>query len=92
MSGAQGKRENDKGEKAWFIPKSSPFAVLIDEHAFNQFKKAIAKRADLSHIFLVTDSLESYRKMLAELPEGVQTKMLYKSYLDNFKINTEGSL
>ena len=92
MAGAQGKRENDKGEKSWFIPKNSPFAVLVDEHAFTQFKKAIAKRTDLTHIFLVTDSLEAYRKMITQLPEGIQTKMLYKSYLDNFKINIEQSL
>jgi adenine-specific DNA-methyltransferase len=91
MSGAQGKRENDKGEKAWFIPKGSPFAVLIDEHTFSQFKQAIAKRADLTHIFLVTDSMEAYRSMLAQLPDTLQTKMLYKSYLDNFRINTEQS-
>ncbi len=92
MAGAKGKRENDKGEKGWFIPKHSPYAVLIDEHAFNQFKKAIAKRTDLTHIFLVTDSIEAYRSMIAQLPEGVKTKMLYKSYLDNFKINIEQSL
>ena len=92
MAGAQGKREDDKGAKGWFIPKHSPFAVLIDEHAFTRFKKAIAKRNDLKHIFLVTDSIEAYRRMIAQLPEGIQTKMLYKSYLDNFKINIEQSL
>ena len=92
IAGAQGKRENDKGEKGWFIPKNSPFAVLVDEHAFTQFKKAIAKRTDLTHIFLVTDSLEAYQKMIAQLPENVKTKMRYKSYLDNFKINIEGSI
>jgi len=92
ISGAQGKRENDKGEKAWFIPKRSPFAILIDEHAFSQFKQAIAKRTDLTHIFLVTDSMEAYRSMLAQLPDTLKTKMLYKSYLDNFRINTEQSL
>jgi|CXWL01.1.fsa_nt_gi adenine-specific DNA-methyltransferase len=92
MAGAQGKRENDKGEKGWFIPKNSHFAVLVDEHSFTQFKKAIASRSDLTHIFLVTDSLEGYQKMIAQLPEGVKTKMLYKSYLDNFKINIEQSL
>jgi len=91
MAGAQGKRENDKGEKAWFIPKGSPFAVLIDEHAFSQFKQAIAKRADLTHIFLVTDSIEAYRSMIAQLPDMLKTKMLYKSYLDNFRINIEQS-
>jgi adenine-specific DNA-methyltransferase len=92
MAGAKGQRETDKGEKVWFIPKSSPFAVLIDEHAFSQFKQAIANRPDLTHIFLVTDSLEAYRSMIAQLPEGIHTKMLYKSYLDNFKINIEQNL
>jgi adenine-specific DNA-methyltransferase len=92
MAGAQGRRENDKGEKGWFIPKHSSFAVLIDEHVFNPFKKAITKRDDLTHVFLVTDSVEAYRGMIAQLPEGIKTKMLYKSYLDNFKINIEGSL
>jgi len=92
MSGAQGRRENDKGEKAYFIPKGSPFAVLIDEHAFTQFKQAIAKRTNLTHIFLVTDSMEAYRSMIAQLPDTLKTKMLYKSYLDNFKINLEQSI
>jgi adenine-specific DNA-methyltransferase len=92
MAGAQGKREENKGKKAWFIPKTSPFAVLIDEHAFTEFKEAIAKRDDLTHIFLVTDSIETYQKMIVQLPETVKTKMLYKSYLDNFKINLEESL
>jgi len=92
MSGAQGKRENDKGGKAWFIPKGSPFAVLIDEHTFSKFKQAIANRADLTHIFLVTDSMEAYRSMLAQLPDTLKTKMLYKSYLDNFRLNIEQGL
>jgi adenine-specific DNA-methyltransferase len=92
MAGAKGKRENDKGQKGWFIPKNSPFAVLIDEHAFTQFMQAIAKRTDLTHIFLVTDSMEAYRSMLAQLPDTLTIKMLYKSYLDNFKINLEKSM
>jgi adenine-specific DNA-methyltransferase len=92
MSGAQGKRETGKGEKVWFIPKNSPFAVLIDENAFSQFKQAIAERTDLGYVFLVTDSLEAYRSMITQLPKGIRTRMLYKSYLDNFKMNIEQSV
>ena len=36
--------------------------------------------------------MEAYRSMLAQLPDTLKTKMLYKSYLDNFRINTEQSL
>jgi adenine-specific DNA-methyltransferase len=92
MSGARGKREDDKGDKAWFIPKNSPIAALIDEHAFSKFQRELQKRTDITHVFLVTDSLEAYRSMLAQLPDTLKTKMLYKSYLDNFRINTEHNL
>jgi len=30
--------------------------------------------------------------MLAKLPRKFTTRMLYKSYLENFRINTEGNL
>ena len=92
MSGAQGKRERANGAILWFIPVYSPFAVLMDETAFAEFKREIKNRADLTHVFLVTDSERAYHEMIADLPEIPHTRMLYKSYLDNFRINTEKNL
>ena len=89
MAGAQGERETARGYSKWFIPKHSPYAVLIEEDAFSDFKRELKRRPDITHVFLVTDSEEAYREMIADLPGTLQTKMLYKSYLDNFKINTE---
>jgi hypothetical protein len=43
-------------------------------------------------VFLVTDSERAYREMIADLSEIPHTRMLYKSYLDNFRINTEKNL
>ncbi len=92
MAGAQGERETARGYGKWFLPKHSPYAVLIDEDHFDDFKRELKKRPDITHVFLVTDSDESYREMVAELPGSPQTRMLYKSYLENFKINIERQL
>jgi adenine-specific DNA-methyltransferase len=89
MSGAQGEIETARGFGKYFIPKQSPYAVLIKEDAFASFKRELAKRPDITHVFLITDSEEAYREMLADLPGKYTTRMLYKSYLDNFKINLE---
>ena len=92
MSGAQGERDSAKVTKRWYIPTDSPFAVLVDETAFANFKREIKRREDITHIFLVTDSERAFREMTADLPENLYTHMLYKSYLDNFRINTEKNL
>ncbi len=92
MGGAKGERESVRGYGKWFIPKKSPYAVLIKEEAFPEFKKALLERPDIGLVFLVTDSEEAYREMSADLPGDLQTKMLYKSYLDNFRINTVKNL
>ncbi|MBM4034620.1 MAG: site-specific DNA-methyltransferase [Planctomycetes bacterium] len=92
MAGAKGERETARGYGKWFIPKESPFAVLIREEHFADFRRELEKRPDIAWVFLVTDSEEAYREMVAALPGRPQTKMLYKSYLENFRINTEKSL
>ena len=92
VSGALGKRETARGYGKWFIPKESPFAVLIQENHFAQFKRELKRREDIKYVFLVTDSEEAYREMVEELPGSPKTKMLYKNYLDNFSINTEKNL
>ena len=88
MAGAHGERETARGWGKWFIPKQSPYAVLIQEDHFADFKRELKKRPGVTHIFLVTDSEEAYRAMCADLPGEPVTKMLYKSYLENFRINT----
>ncbi len=69
------------------MPKESPYAVLTKEAAFASFRKALRTRLDITHVFLVTDSEEAYHDMCGELPPKIKAKMLYKSYLENFRIN-----
>ena len=94
-AGAIGKIAAERGSRGsgrWFIPKESPYAVLIQEDYFTQFVRELKERPHVTHVFLVTDSEEAYREMIAELPGSPKTKMLYKSYLENFRINTERNL
>ena len=56
--------------------------------------KALKGRNDLSHVFIVTDSDESFKAMAAEVREAVgranpdlQIVQLYRDYLVNFMIN-----
>lgn len=89
VAGCNGEREPAKGSTSWFIPSNSPFAVLIKERDFGAFRQKIAKRTDLTYVFLVTDSDENFRAMSRGLWQGIQPIQLYKSYLENFTINTK---
>lgn len=86
MAGAKGEIGSVKN-KNWFISKSSSFAVLMKESLFFEFKAEITNHKDLTHVFIVTDSEEAYRDMCLQLPSKFKTKMLYRSYLENFRIN-----
>ncbi len=87
MAGAKGEREAVRGRGKWFIPKHSPYAVLLKEEHFAEFKRELKQRPNVSLVFLVTDSPEAFRDMSADLLGKPLTKMLYKNYLDNFRIN-----
>jgi adenine-specific DNA-methyltransferase len=92
MAGCCGKREDSKGSQAWFIPKHSPFAVLIKEKEFRAFREKLAERKDIEWVFLVTDSEENFGLMRRALGRKYQCVQLYKSYLENFRLNTPEAL
>ncbi len=88
MAGCRGKREESKGSQTWFFPKQAPFAVLIKEKEFRAFREALAERKDIEWIYLVTDSEENFGLMRRTLGRKFHCVQLYKSYLENFRINT----
>jgi adenine-specific DNA-methyltransferase len=87
-AGAKGPRPCAAGSEPYLIPADCPFAVLLEESYFKEFQAAIAPRPDLTHIFLVTDSEAAFFEMKTEL-DAPQVIMLYKDYLENFKINVQ---
>ena len=62
------------------------FAVLLDESAFSDFLPLVKDVPEIQTVFLITDSSDGYREMIAHL-DGKETYQLYRDYLDNFRIN-----
>src|SRR5271157_7395 len=92
MAGCQGEREDSKGSQSWFIPKWSPFAVLIKEKEFRTFREKLAERKDIAWVFLVTDSEENFATIRRALGRRCECVQLYKSYLENFRLNAQDTL
>jgi len=89
MAGASGDLELTKGGGKHHFPKGCPFCVLLHESQFPDFAAKLAERDDITHVFLVTDSVEAFHEMAGQVGKGRRCIQLYKSYLDNFKINLE---
>jgi adenine-specific DNA-methyltransferase len=92
VAGCRGEREDSKGATPWFIPKHSPFAVLIQDKHFRGFRAKLKEREDVEWVFLITDSEENFGQMRRTLGPKYECVQLYKSYLENFRINTQDAL
>lgn len=87
LAGCRGAPEVSRGSGKWFIPKASPFAVLLKEDEFGGFRKAIEKKGDIEIAFLVTDSADHFHRMRSALGKRYRCIQLYRSYIDTFRIN-----
>ena len=87
-AGAVGERIDTVSEDGWSIPAGAVYGVLFDTLAWGEFVAAAAKREDLTHAFIVTDSLVEYQQIVAKLPPTLKTTRLYADYLRSFAINT----
>jgi len=72
------------------FPEGARYGVLFKESAFSYFLTELRDKEDVTYVFLVTDSEESYAEMTSSLPKGVGSRMLYREYLRSFKIEAAG--
>jgi len=87
MAGARGPRPSAPDAHApWLLPNGCPFVVLMQETRFKEFVRHMESRADLTHVFIVTNSQDTVYKLRHEWPE-LRMVQLYKDYLENFRIN-----
>jgi adenine-specific DNA-methyltransferase len=87
MAGSRGARPDPPDAHApWLLPNGCPFAVLIQETRFKEFVRHVESRADLTHVFIVTNSHDTVHKLRREWTE-LHVVQLYKDYLENFRIN-----
>lgn len=85
-------------EPVVFAPADSNFVVLLEESRLAKLMKTLKGRTGLSHVFIVTDSDESFKAMASEVREAMgqanpdlQVVQLYRDYLVNFMINQGGA-
>jgi adenine-specific DNA-methyltransferase len=90
-AGGIGERAAPVDDAPWLLTDGVPYAVLFRESRFRGFHRALEKRSELTHVWLVTDSEEAFAELRAALPARLSVSMLYRDYLRNFRINTERS-
>ena len=66
--------------------------MLLREGFFRQFAESLQDRADVTHVWLVTDSEGAFADMRSALPDSLRVSMLYRDYLRTFEINTDRAL
>ncbi|MDQ6909608.1 MAG: site-specific DNA-methyltransferase [Actinomycetota bacterium] len=74
---------------AWLIPEDGPWAVLLDDSRFAKFRALIERRPELTKVWLVTTSEESFARLRTQLAPGLTVSMLYRDYLRSFEINMD---
>lgn len=94
-AGAVGNPDEIQVDDGIVLPEGIPFAVLLDEDKIKLFLQALAKRDDITHIWLVTDSDRGFARMRSLIPKMAVTGkpkvgMLYSDFLRNFELNTGG--
>lgn len=86
-AGAVGKRPEYDGELPdMLILPENRLAILINESGYMSFAEQLNEHPEIGSVFIVTDSERAYREMISGL-KVTNTYQLYRSYLDNFRIN-----
>lgn len=78
----------ERTEEGFAVPEGARYGVLFNVAHWRPFADLVAARGDLTHVFIVTDSLAQYQQVISDLPSHLETVMLYEDYLSNFEINT----
>lgn len=68
------------------VQDNNRFAVLLDETAFTSFAEELKQHPQVQMVYIITDYEAGYRSM-AEALHDKTCCQLYRSYLDNFRIN-----
>jgi adenine-specific DNA-methyltransferase len=86
-AGAVGKRPELHGETPdMLILPENKLAILVSESSFMAFAEHLDEHPEIDTVFIVTDSEKAYREMISGI-SAKHTYQLYRSYLDNFRIN-----
>lgn len=71
----------------FFVSEDGGYAVLFDDAALHDLEQQLDGREDISHVYVITDSPDAYAEARATIGYGRETAMLYRDYLQSFRIN-----
>ncbi len=74
------------------LPEGCRYGVLFKVAHWRAFTKEVADRTDVTHAYVVTDSLAQYQQVARHFRHNVTVTMLYEDYLTKFEINGGSSL
>ncbi len=89
-AGARGRIIYDLGEDGWDVAESHGVLENLDQA--DAFVVAVSDREGIEIAYVVTDDDSAFQMVCRDLPGEVVPVQLYKSYLQNFEINTGRSL
>ncbi len=88
MAGGVGEPELGVSSQDYSIPERSTYAILFRASRYPAFQEAVLAHLTLTHVWIVTDSEAAFSEMRAGLSPDLQVSMLYRDYLQNFRIHT----
>lgn len=84
-AGGKGEREAIDPSRPLGLPARSPYAVLFDPAGLPDLLAALPERPDITHVFVVADSPETFAQIAAELPPEKKKVRLYRDYLETLR-------
>jgi adenine-specific DNA-methyltransferase len=88
-AGAQGERLGVDLSADFAVADDGPFAVLMKPAGTIGLLKALAKRDDVTTIFIFTDSEDAYAELAEQVPTRCRVRMLPRDYLQYFSRHGE---
>ena len=89
MAGAVGTPALSKGSGKYHFPKGCPFCVLLREDHFKEFAAKLAERPEITHVFLVTDSVEAFYEMGSHVRQAEEVRPALQVLPGQLQINME---
>lgn len=84
-AGGIGERKDADPAQPLYLPTESPYAVLFDPSGMPALLANLPSRKDITHVFIVADSQESFAYLANEIPPEVEKVRLYSEYLETMR-------
>ena len=90
-AGGIGEREAIDSAQPLYLPSKSPYAVLFDPSGIPALLGSLPSRPDITHVFIVADSQESFTQLVDDIPPRIEKVRLYSEYLETMRGATRWS-